>query len=129
MKRPHLCTVCDQQCFEVMALWPDDSPLAGEPRRVGRPTPDAVRVDLVLTDGTRTTFTVHDRCVETLEETLPAAWRKMLERMRWERKHHKALGQKPFTPEQLAHADAVNLALVHNVPLGVLAVERWVDHG
>lgn len=128
-KVPGCCTLCGEPCFDIQTVWPHDDPRAGQPRRIGQAHEDALRADLVLIDGTRTTVTVHARCFDGLDALLPAVWRAMLERMRWERKAHRLLKQAPFSPAQHAHADAVNLELVFNVPLGVLAVERWVDHG
>ena len=119
------CSACGDECFDVLETWPQGHVLAGEPRRLGAPHDDARRVTLILMDGRTTTMTFHDRCIQDAHTQFTDLWRRVNERYRRERKAHRALGHRDFTPAQHAHADAVQLDFISNPPLGVLAVEKW----
>jgi len=73
------CTVCDEMCFEVMARWGEDERYPGEPKRLGPPNADAVRVTFLLYDGSRADFTFCGACAKTLDaDQYVAIWRKAL---------------------------------------------------
>lgn len=121
------CVVSGEPCFEVLETWPAGHPSAGEPRRLGRPLPKALRVTLVLLDGTTTTVTV---CADHLAEVtaaLPRVWHALCRKMRHDRKSHRELGQRDFNADQHAAADAANLRFIDNRPLGILCHERWSE--
>ena len=50
-KRLGYCPITGVQLFEFVAQFPHDHPLAGEPLRLGKPFPHAMRVFLILTSG------------------------------------------------------------------------------
>ena len=132
MKIPGHCAVTGEPCFDIHETWPHDHPMAGEPKRLGAPHESARRVTLVAVSGAQMIMTMTVEGLAQLEANpglLPALWRAQKERMRLERTAHRKLGQAPFTPEQNAFADAVNIQSNDDVPLGVLCHERWLDHG
>ena len=129
MKTPGNCSVSGEPCFDVLETWADGHPLAGTPKRLGKAHDTAMCVTLVLTDGTTAYITVHRDYLADLHLHLPAVWRACKERTLFDRKHHLAFGSPDFSPEQAAQMDEYNLKMNDNVPLGVLCVERWLNHG
>ena len=127
MKTAGLCAVSDEECFEIREYWPEKHPFAGEPRRFGAPHKDALRVALVMADGSLMHITIKACELVNLETNLPATWCRIKERMRHERKAHAALNQRDFTLEQHRFMDEENLRFNDNVPLGILFAERWRD--
>ncbi|MGE0289519.1 MAG: hypothetical protein AB7I42_26020 [Bradyrhizobium sp.] len=127
MKIQGHCSVSGDPCFEILETFNEPHPLAGQPRRIGKPLPDAVRVTLVLVDGTTADFTCKQRYVPEFYAHLPLIWREVQDRVRFDRKNHKAYKQPDFSEEQHAQMDAWNLAHIDNVPLGVLAWRKWSD--
>lgn len=88
------CTSCDQPCFEVLARWDEGTPLAGEPKGLGMPNGDALRVTFLLFDGTHTDLTFCAACAAALApERYSEIWVKNLRS--WQRQ----LNRKP-PPEQ-----------------------------
>jgi hypothetical protein len=111
------CSLCGVEVFEVLTRHPD-----GRPRKVGKPNADAWRVGLVLADGAGCDVTICEHCLPTVEVRLPELWRNVLEGQ------SAVDSQRPYKDE--VHRQAVlqtNLALVNNVPLGVVAKVRWQD--
>lgn len=130
MKAAGLCSVSGEPCFEVLEYWPPDHPVfAGEPRRLGKPHDDAIRVTVVLMNGSHMTLTIKEQYLGDFHVALPEVWRLIKGTTRTLRKAHKHLGQPDFSPAQHSQADRYNLAFNENVPLGVLCWERWKDHG
>jgi hypothetical protein len=127
MKQQGHCSVSGEPCFDIIETWDQSHPLAGQPRRIGAPHADAVRVTLVLADGTQADITVKHRYVPELYMSLPQVWREIKERTRFDRKQHRAYRQPDFNENQHAQMDAWNLAFNDNVPLGVLAWRKWSD--
>lgn len=71
------CTICDEPCFEVLARWDDHERHPGEPKRLGSPTEDAVRITFLLYDGTRTDLTFCGNCAADLQpDQYLEIWRK-----------------------------------------------------
>jgi len=131
MKVAGHCAVSGERCFEITEWFPARHPLAGQPRRFGKPLDDALAVTLVLVDGSRADITVKRQYLPDLYLHLPQIWRDIKARTRYDRKHHRDYGQQDFTQDQHAQMDAWNLSFNDNVPLGVLAWRRWKDisHG
>jgi len=129
VKIPGHCSVTGEPVFDIISTWPAGHPFEGEPSKIGAAHVDAMRVTLVATNGTLMTLTVKESALPALTDELPRVWREVKARFRAERKAHRAFGQTDFNPEQHAHADAVNLEVNNNPPIGVLCVERWTDHG
>lgn len=132
MKIPGHCTVTGEPCFDIRETWPSGHPMEGQPRSIGNPHDNALRVTLVTVSGATMVMTMTMDGVARLGSSpslLPALWAEQKDRMRLERTSHRALNQSPFTPEQNAHADASNIAFNDDVPLGILCYERWIDNG
>lgn len=73
------CSLCDKPCFEVLARWEKHEKRAGEPKRLGPPMEDSVRVTFLLFNGRRTDMTFCGQCAETLSpDSYPTLWRKNL---------------------------------------------------
>ena len=73
------CSLCDEPCFEVMQRWDAGDKRAGEPKRLGAPNEDAVRVTFLLIRGSRADFTFCGRCAATLSpEQYTLLWRRNL---------------------------------------------------
>lgn len=71
------CTTCDARCFDVMQVFEKHELYPGEPRRLGAPTADAVRVAFMLMDGTKTDLTFCGECAAALnEDQYLEIWRK-----------------------------------------------------
>jgi len=121
MKRVGHCAISGEACYEVVETWPTGHALEGHPRKLGPPLADAAVVTLVLVDGTMADVTVKQRYVPEFYAHLPQVWRDIKARTRFDRKHHRALGQPDFNDAQHAQMDAWNLTFNDNVPLGVLA--------
>lgn len=128
MKIPGHCAVSGNQAFEILEYWPPDHPFAGQPRRLGKPYVSALRVWLVLTDGSQMPITVLDEYLDQVSTRLPAIWHDIKARVSAERKAHRALGQKDFSPAQHSFMDLHNLKHNDTAPLGVLCWERWSDY-
>lgn len=78
-KIPGCCSICDEPCFEVLQRWDEGEKRAGEPKRLGPPNEDAVRVTFILIDGRRADFTFCGRCAQTLNPSqYTVLWRRNL---------------------------------------------------
>ena len=84
------CTLCDGPCFDVLAVNSEHERFPGEPKRLGKPTDDAVRVSFMLMDGSKTSLTFCGPCAETLPSVgYLEIWRKNM------RSWMRELDQKP----------------------------------
>jgi hypothetical protein len=73
------CSKCDEPCFEVLARWEQHERRPGEPKRLGPPNPDAVRITFLLFNGRRTDMTLCGNCADTLGPAdYSLLWRKNL---------------------------------------------------
>lgn len=121
------CFVCGKPTWEILREAPKDSPLAGEPIKLGKPLKDAVRCELVLLSGRRVSVTVHSYCSDLLEKNLSKHWKTILAATKYEedtRPHRKV---RPRTDAQQKAVDDFNAKLATDVPLGVLTVEKWSE--
>lgn len=121
------CSISGEPCFEVHSTWPDNHPFAGEPRRIGSPHKDALRLTLVLVDGSLMNVTIKAQELADFYSNLTGLWHSIKERMRRERKAHVALRQGDFDEDQHRFMDEDNLRFNDNVPLGILCWQRWTD--
>lgn len=73
-----LCSLCEAPCFEVMQVF-DEGERVGEPKRLGPPMNDSVRVTFLLLDGRITDMTLCGDCASSLTaEQYVTLWRKNL---------------------------------------------------
>lgn len=73
------CSLCDNPCFDVMAVWEDNDPRAGEPKRLGEPHDGTTRVAFLLLAGGYTDMTFCGECADSLSaENYTTLWRKNL---------------------------------------------------
>lgn len=62
MKKPGCCTFCDKPVYHIKTRWTKGL-LEGEPRKIGKPTHEAIRVHYVVSDGTTMTLTFCFDCL------------------------------------------------------------------
>lgn len=73
------CSICDAPCFEVLGRWDSGEKRAGEPKALGRPNDDAVRLTFLLMNGRVTDMTVCGPCADALTpEQYIELWRRNL---------------------------------------------------
>lgn len=78
-KIPGCCSLCDTPVFEVMARWDEGEKRAGEPKQLGAPNEDSVRVSFLLMNGRTTDMTLCGECAGALNpEQYTTLWRKNL---------------------------------------------------
>ena len=128
-KEPGLCTDCDEPIFEIIARYPDDSPLAGRVRQVGEPMPEAVRVTVILSGGSQMDLSFCEGCCDIKPEDFPKIWRKIM--TSWSAEQNEAfriaLGCKPLTPNQLEWTAQWFNSIVDQIPIGVIHKVYWTD--
>lgn len=112
MKQFGCCTVCDVPVFEM-----------------GAPLPSAIRHTFVLVDGSQCSLTFCGDCAVT-SVNLPEIWRKCIEATVHEatnefRAAKHTTAQLDYRQQLLCGAGL--LKLVDNVPLGLLASQRWTE--
>lgn len=130
MHKPGHCIVTGEQCFDVPRVHPANHPLADSPSQVGLPHDTALRVTCVSVSGALMTLTMTPQGLADLNADpglWPVLWLRAKHRSRADRKAHAALGQTPFTDQQHAHADRVNLLVNADPPIGIVAVQQWKD--
>ncbi len=91
------CSQCDAPCFEIMQVHEAHERLPGEPKRIGPPNEDAMRLTFLLFDGTKMDLTFCAACAESLSPPhFTELWRKVLRS--WARE----LSEKPPGERMLA---------------------------
>ena len=74
-----LCSICEAPCFEIMSLWDEGEKRAGEPKRLGPPMNDSVRITFLLFDGRITDMTLCGTCAASITAAqYVTLWRKNL---------------------------------------------------
>lgn len=124
---PGSCALSERMLFEVELSWPAGHHFEGQPRKLGKPLPEARRAQLVALDGRRIDVSLHEDQVAGLQERLPELHRRICDGLAWERFNREKTGAQPLNDSQQAHATQTMLDIVHNPPLGILAVEDWAD--
>lgn len=128
MNRADKCALSGKPCWEVVIQHPlDGSPLAGEPRELGSPMACARRIVLLMLDGSTGSVTVHADHVGELFERLPQMWRNCCKRVQFEREHAAGLGVRVRDAAHAQQMRAIELGMIQNIPIGILAVQRWSD--
>lgn len=73
------CSLCDEPCFDITAVWEEGSTRAGEPKSLGEPHQGATRIAFLLLSGGYTDMTFCRACAEALNpEHYTRLWRKNL---------------------------------------------------
>lgn len=73
------CSICDAPCFEILAVQSAADKHPGEPKRLGPPNDDAMRITFLLFNGRNTDMTFCGGCAESLAtESYTLLWRKNL---------------------------------------------------
>lgn len=124
---PGSCALSERMLFEVELSWPPGHHFEGQPRRLGKPLPEARRAQLVSVDGRRIDVTVHEDEIAGLQDRLPELHRRICEGLMWEHENRTQTGAQPLNETQQAFSIQTLLNIVHNPPIGVLAVEYWAD--
>ena len=128
MKRVACCSCCDEELFDVWEYWPENHAVfPGHPRKTRTPRDNALRLTVILVNGSMMNLTVCEHCLPELHLSIPALWQGIKAQTRRVRQGHKALGQESFSEEKNVEADGYNLKFNDNVPLGVLCWQRWKD--
>ena len=126
MHKMGCCICCAKAVFESITTWVSPHPLAGEMRKVGKPAADAVRLTLLLMDGSTVTMTVCEDC-ETSNLPLAVMWSRAMVRTQWENENRACMGVGGLNDRQKAIVDETMMKLVFNPPLGVLGRSKWED--
>lgn len=129
MKRYGCCTLCDEEVFKAHSHWPREHPyLAGHMKRSEGTKTNAMRVTLALLDGSTTDITFCRDCLPSIPANMDKVWRKVSERhaLGTDPRFREAMGHAPFADERHENALLEEARhMVHNRPLGVLAVQSW----
>ena len=73
------CTVCDARCFDVLQVNAENERNPGEPKRLGAPTEDAMRLTFMLYDGAHSDMTFCGACARTLDAgNYASIWAKVI---------------------------------------------------
>jgi hypothetical protein len=104
-----------------------DSPLIGEPRRLGMVHDTAHRISVLMTDGSSTMWTVCEDCLPEVNENLPRIWAGVIKAFAWDMKAKPYMFGPAMSEEQWAYMAGTNIQVASMAPLGVLYSERWID--
>lgn len=125
VKRPGCCTHCGKEVYKVVTRYPE-GPLHRFPRQLGKPLPEARRIDYVLVGGQHAALTSCKDCVPFLcdPKEYPKIWQQVIQSFLFEERDdvRAAMPSAPRTPEQRSANLRGILALVNNPPLGVIAI-------
>jgi len=130
VKRVGCCTICDKKVFEVKEVF-NKAPMEGWPRRLGKPTDDAWRIDYIMLDGSHIHLTFCTECLETAQqpETYPALWNSVLQTFIWESQPEvrRIMPCAAHTPKQQEAFDQFIEAQMKNALVSVLVAQKWSD--
>lgn len=123
------CTCCDKAVFDIVEVYPHDHPYAGEPRKIGNPHDDALRVTVILTDGKHIDVTICSYCFRSgdfsyndIWDSIKSAWA-----LEVSDEHCKILQKPVYTPEQRSNMKKWLDPLCDQGILGTLCVRKWRD--
>ena len=127
MKHLGRCTLCDEPCFEILETFTKGD-VAGFAKKLGRPLETAMRVTVILMDGSHSDVTLCSSCPVT-PETLPLLHQQMLETWAFEGSNGKReqMGGKSLDLAQEWQMGAWQLTQFRNIPLGILHEETWQE--
>ncbi len=124
------CTICDKPVYEVVNRFPEGHILQGKVDRIGQPLDKAMIVTYVLSNGSATTLTVCEGCIEDARAELSAVWLKCQRSNRWYLRHEAELyGQHAprRNAEQQAQVRKDLAASCDLFILGVAKIEKWSE--
>ncbi len=128
-KKLGCCTICDTLIAPVIVTFPSDHPYAGEPRKIGRPFDDSIRLVIILTDGSTIDVTVCKECAVTAEDNLCLIWRKIV--AGWAREtsdeHRMLIGAKAYTKKERSDVNKWKAKILKHIPIGILCKTNWKD--
>lgn len=127
------CWVSGEPIFEIAEQVPIGKPLAGQPRRLGKPLPAAVRTTVVRMNGTITDLSHHaDYPIDA--DNIRDVWASVIEASglyasREYREKAKqsglSLGMQSLRMETITASQLLDL--IHNPALGVLCTIPWQE--
>lgn len=124
---PASCVLTERPLFEVIEAYDNSHALAGTPRKVGPPLPEARRVTLVCLSGSLMQVSLHEDVVPELPNRLDEIHKKIVDAFMWDRANRRVKNLAPLNETQSAQELQMILQIQRNVPLGVLCVEKWTD--
>ena len=126
-RKSRCCAICDKELYDVKEHFVAPHLLAGEPRFINKPLPDAMRVSYVLVSGKTCMITLCRECSGGKID-LAEMWRRCMRRAVWEHNNRRAMGVEPLRPEVLPQVDQMLMDQVADVPLGIINIESQVDY-
>lgn len=73
------CTLCGEECFNIIERYSDTERRPGEPKRIGLPHDGTTRITFLLIDGTRMDLTFCQTCTASLTaDSYPSIWQKVI---------------------------------------------------
>lgn len=123
VKRLGSCSICDKEIYEITLRY-TTPPLERIPRKLGKPTNDAWKVEFVLRDGSTMSLSFCEDCKKKLTEAqYPALWKKVMESWIFEMRDdvRKVLPTKPLTDKERAHIEKWLESQTDNGMLGVIS--------
>jgi len=126
-RRDGCCALCDAQVFESITTRTEGHPLAGDIALRGKPKSDAIRVMLVLMDGSVNYQSVCEKCLPYLSNGMAKLWKKNMKRqvMGIGAEYRQQMGMSPLNDQQRESVEVEALRMLNNRPIGVIAVQRW----
>ncbi|MCK5610483.1 hypothetical protein KAR91_51900 [Candidatus Pacearchaeota archaeon] len=123
------CALTGREIREIIQKFPDNHAFAGRPMKVRAPLECSFNVMLLLADGHQMPVSVHEDCLEDLLDNFPRLWANIMQAFDDEIELTSAQSViNPKTKAQLIERQKNMAKLVHNRPLGILAIERTLDH-
>lgn len=127
VKKTGSCTLCDAEVYEIKTYFPE-GPLYGFPRSIGKPLPNAWRVDFALTDGSHCSLTCCESCLPFMTDpaNIGAIWAKVIRTFMFEEQPEvrAALPATARTAQEQERVLTELTTLSHNIPIGVLSSVR-----
>jgi hypothetical protein len=125
-KQVGCCTLCGKEVFGVRARWPNDHPLAGEVRKIGKPLSSARCVRLLLMSGAQCTVTLCDRCHPT-PERLPELWTVCCQANAQELEDERRTSKGSSPVEGVIREKCIDSVqqMVVDLPIAVLSIHPW----
>lgn len=73
------CTTCNCECFHIVERNGEDERRPGEPKRVGKPHDDTVRITFLLINGSRMDLTFCGHCANSITPSdYTPIWQKVM---------------------------------------------------
>ncbi len=132
VKKAGCCTWCDAEVYEVPVYFPNDSVLAGFPRKIGKAMPIARKITYALRDGSVCDLTSCDACEPNMRDpaNFPVFWQKVIRTFLFEERDDvRALLPAPVRTldDKERILNDIN-TIANNPPLAVICITSWRDH-